>query len=263
MLVAVGSFKGSPGATSATLALAAGWPMQAAGVEADPSGGDFAVRLRTGDGDALPERPSVLSLAAEARSNMGVPELVARFAIETAPGVRVVQGFTDPARAHGLVGLWPDLARALSTSSMDVIVDVGRLTSTTAAGPILQSADAIVVVCRAELGSIVHLRERIGPMAGLGRGRQGIYPLVVTPHRQAKPDVAEVTEVLQATSGVVPGVTYRQVLSLAYDPGGMRRLYAGDEPGGKLGRAPLLRSARALASALYDDVTSAQRQEVG
>lgn len=263
MLVAVGSFKGSPGATSATLALAAGWPMQAAAVEADPAGGDLPVRLRTRDGDALPERPSVLSLAGEARSNLGIPELVARFAIETAPGVNVVQGFTDPARAHGLVGLWPDLARSLSQAAMDVIVDVGRLTATTAAAPILQSADAIVVVCRAELGSVVHLRERIGPMAGLGRGRQGIYPLVVSPQRQANADVADVTEVLRATTGVVPGVTYRQVLSLAYDPGGMRRLYAGDDPSGKLGRTPLLRSARKLGATLYDDVTSVQRQEVG
>lgn len=263
MLVAVGSFKGSPGATSTTLALAAGWPMPAAGVEADAAGGDLAVRLRTRDGDALPERPSVLSLAAEARSSNDVPELVARFAIETAPDVRIVQGFTDPSRAQGLVGLWPDLARALSQASVDVIVDVGRLTANTAAAPILQAADAIVVTCRAELGSIVHLRERIGPMAGLGRRRQGIYPLLVTPQRQADSDVGEVTEVLRSTIGVVPGVTYRRVLSLAYDPVGMRRLYAGDDPRGKLGRSPLIRSARKLASTIYDDVGSVRQQEVG
>ncbi|MGH3357663.1 MAG: hypothetical protein ACRDO7_02590, partial [Nocardioidaceae bacterium] len=205
----------------------------------------------------------VLSLAAEARSSTSAPSLVGRFAIETAPDVRIVQGFTDPSRAHGLVGLWPDLARSLSLAEMDVIVDVGRLTSTTAAAPILQAADAIVVVCRAELGSVVHLRERIGPMAGLGRRRQGVYPLVVTPQRQAEADVAEVTEVLRATMGVVPGVTYRRVLSLAYDPTGMRRLYAGDDPRGKLARSPLIRSARKLAATIYDDTTTARQQEVG
>lgn len=260
MLIAVGSFKGSPGATSAALALAAGWPMPAAAVEADAAGGDLPIRLRTRDGDSLPERPSVLSLAAEARSSNDIPSLVTQYAIETAPELRVVQGFTDPGRAHGLIGLWPDLARALSLASVDVIVDVGRLTASTAAAPILQAADVILVACRAELGSVVHLRERIGPMSGLGRGPQAVYPLVVTPHRQAAADTAEIVEVLRSTPGVVPGVTYRDVLSLAYDPAALRRLESGDSPRGKLGRTPLLRSARKVAAAVYDEVTTARRE---
>lgn len=254
MLVAVGSFKGSPGATSAALALAAGWPLPAVAVEADPDGGDLGVRARTAQGEALPERPSVLSLAADARSATALEGLVGRVAAEVAPGVRVVQGFLDPGRAHGLRTLWPDLAKALQTSEVHVVVDVGRLVPTSAAGPIIRAADALVVAVRGEVGSVSHLRERIASMAGTGPGRQALYPLVVSPMRGLGSDVGEVAEILDASSGVVAGVTYREVLGLAHDSGALVQLQAGGDPSGRLRRTALMRTAREAAQTIYDGV---------
>lgn len=63
MLVAVVSVKGSPGVTTFSLALAARWPVPARTlvVEADPSGGDIALRF------SLASTPGLVSLAAAAR----------------------------------------------------------------------------------------------------------------------------------------------------------------------------------------------------
>ena len=253
MLVAVGSFKGSPGATSAALAMAAAWPMPAVAVEADPDGGDLAVRIRTADGESLPERPSVLSLAADARSATDLDGLVGQVAADVSSGVRVVQGFLDPGRAHGLRSLWPDLAKALQAANVHVIVDVGRLVPTSAAGAVIRAADALVVAVRGELGSVAHLRERIASMAGSGRDRQGLYPLAIAAARELPAVVGEVAEVLDSAKGVVAGVTYQQVLGLAHDPRGLMQLQEGGDPKGRLRRTALLRSAREAAETIHDN----------
>src|SRR4051812_29041479 len=66
VLVALCSDKGSPGTTTASVALASCWPSPAAVVEADPYGGDLAIRIRTETGAVLPETPTVLTLATAA-----------------------------------------------------------------------------------------------------------------------------------------------------------------------------------------------------
>ena len=88
MLIGVCSDKGSPGATTTALTLASVWPTRALVVEADPNGGDLAIRLRTKDGAALPEAPTVLTVAAAARTT-GSPDLTVRYAHRLTEGVSV------------------------------------------------------------------------------------------------------------------------------------------------------------------------------
>ena len=61
MLLAVCSDRGAPGATTVALALAAARGLPSVVVEADPYGGDLAVRCRI-DGNPLPPTPTVLGL---------------------------------------------------------------------------------------------------------------------------------------------------------------------------------------------------------
>ena len=69
MLIAVGSVKGSPGATTFGLALAAQWPDSGPRIlaELDPSGGDLAARF------ALSLSPGLVSLAAAVRAGRCFP----------------------------------------------------------------------------------------------------------------------------------------------------------------------------------------------
>ena len=68
MFVALCGDKGSPGVTTTALALASAWAGHAVVVEADPAGGDLAIRLHP-EGSALPETPTVLSVATAARGD--------------------------------------------------------------------------------------------------------------------------------------------------------------------------------------------------
>ena len=61
MLFAVCSDRGAPGSTTMALALAAARGLPSVVLEADPYGGDLAVRCRIG-GDPLPTTPTVLGL---------------------------------------------------------------------------------------------------------------------------------------------------------------------------------------------------------
>ena len=67
MFIALCGDKGSPGVTTTALVLASAWAGQAIAVEADPAGGDLAIRLHPG-GSTLPETPTVLSVATAARA---------------------------------------------------------------------------------------------------------------------------------------------------------------------------------------------------
>jgi cellulose biosynthesis protein BcsQ len=66
-LVTVMSAKGAPGATTTAMLLAALWPQDTLLVDADPSGGDVALRLPRLDGRALDRDRGLLSLLPLAR----------------------------------------------------------------------------------------------------------------------------------------------------------------------------------------------------
>jgi hypothetical protein len=167
MLVAVVSVKGSPGVTTFSLALAARWPVPARTlvVEADPSGGDIALRF------SLASTPGLVSLAAAARQSHD-PGLVWQHAQCLPGGLPVVSAppDTDGARAALSALAEPitgaELIRtAANPPDTAVIVDCGRIDAGSAALPIVRSADALVLLSRAHADDLAHLARRL-PVIG-------------------------------------------------------------------------------------------------
>lgn len=167
MLVAVVSFKGSPGVTTFSVALAARWPAptQPVLVEADPSGGDIATRF------CLPSSPGLLSLAAAARGSAD-PGLLWQHTQALPGGLLAVTAPPDADLTRGaLLTLTTDspsagLIRA-SARRPDVVViaDCGRVDHASAAMSIVREADALVLLTRAHADDLAHLARRL-PAAG-------------------------------------------------------------------------------------------------
>lgn len=187
MLIGIGSFKGSPGATVLGLGLAAVWP-GARGtvfVEADPSGGDIAVWHETG------EDPGLVSFVAAGRrspsparddrdshdrAGLATPRRVdvMEHAYDLGNQLYAVPGPVDAEQARAAVGLLadrPDLLRApLRTADggpLDaVVVDFGRLEP--AAFETLHAAvDVMLVVSGSEVRDLAHLAARGPALADL------------------------------------------------------------------------------------------------
>lgn len=156
MLVGICSVKGSPGATTAMLALAARWPVgDPLVIEADPAGGDLAARHR------LPASPGLVSLAAAARRQSSA-ELLAEHSQQLPGGLRVVPGPVAAEQARAALGVLTTrgvraMRAAASPQDAAVLVDVGRLDSSSPALPLIRGADALVVMARPRADELSHV----------------------------------------------------------------------------------------------------------
>lgn len=173
MLVAVGSVRGAPGATTLVLAVASRWRAvvgrPAVVVEADPDGGCLAARL------GLAARPGLTELAGAARSGLADPGDVWAFAQTARPsgGRREVTVVVGPAAAEpahaALRAAAEPLGAGLGTAvDHDVIVDAGRLRPGSPALPLVAGADERLVVTGGELEAVVALTSRRDLLTGLG-----------------------------------------------------------------------------------------------
>lgn len=183
MLVAVASVKGSPGVTTLCLALAACWPdpTGAIVVEADPAGGDVAMRF------GLAQSPGLLSLAAAARGGVAThgrrikdAGLLWRHAQSLPGDVSVVASPPDAARARGALamlaapdptgGLGPGALRAAAAHPGTVLVaDCGRVDPGSPVMPLLRSADVMVMLTGAHADELAHLARRIPEIGAWSR----------------------------------------------------------------------------------------------
>ena len=187
MMIAVVSVKGSPGVTTLCLALAACWPDPAAAimVEADPAGGDVAMRF------GLAPSPGLLSLAAAARGRAGTrgeggarpaegAELVWRHAQALPGNVPVVAAPPDAGRARGALAVLaaPDRAAGLNLGPLRavaahpgavLVVDCGRVDEGSPVMPVLRSADVMVVLSGAGADDLAHLARRIPEIGAWSR----------------------------------------------------------------------------------------------
>jgi hypothetical protein len=122
-------------------------------VEADPAGGDLALRLD------LRLDPGLGSLAAAARHGAS-PDTLWRHTQALTPGAGVV---VAPPSAHeaalALSSGGPALAAALASaaSAALVVVDAGRTGPDTPAGPLLHGAAAVVAVTRPHADHVAHV----------------------------------------------------------------------------------------------------------
>jgi MinD-like ATPase involved in chromosome partitioning or flagellar assembly len=240
VIVAACSDKGSPGVTTVVTLLGLVWPNERVVAEMDPAGTDLALRLRLG-----PE-PTVLALAADARA--GLPGGVLRYAQSTALGVPVVVGAETAERFGPMARLWPQVATETARWPGTVLADLGRMQPGNPALAVAQAATVVLVVARATVEGLHHLRHRVTELAaavGTADGvRSRLAVVMVCPSRGADTTVGQVRAVLDAAGLPVPVAGY-----VAEDPAAAAALWIGPVTK-SLARSELVRSAGTLAETL-------------
>ncbi|NLT55724.1 MAG: hypothetical protein GXX79_14445 [Actinomycetales bacterium] len=200
-VVAFCSAKGSPGVTTSALLVAALWPRRVLLVDADPAGGDVALRLPGTDGLALDTRRGMLTLLPMARRALD-PFALYQHAQELSGGVPVLAGLAGPEQAGAVGELWTELARAFAAlPGADVIVDAGRVHSHAVHLSLLRQADVVAWVLRPTVAGVVHARERLRLVGPALRRIDGTFPrigLVVVAPVDARDEVDEVGHAIHA-----------------------------------------------------------------
>ena len=237
-LYALVSAGGSPGVTTAAIALALNWPAPAIVAECDPSGGDILAGLLSGH---VPARRGLMEHAIEAGRNpeAGAASLSAQLIPLDEEGTRLVlPGLTDPRQTAGLASAWPAVAAALAAQPADVIADCGRLDS----GPgqplaVLSAARTVGIVLRPTLRQVWSARPRVEMISGLLGDKSRLTLLLNGPGTRSAREVAHALSV--PVTAVLPADS-RTASLLSDGLGGQRQLSS----------APLMRSAWAAGQAL-------------
>ncbi|MGO9911278.1 MAG: hypothetical protein ACLPQS_08985 [Acidimicrobiales bacterium] len=168
-LITIASAKGSPGSTSLAVLLARELASRREGrvpvaclVDADPDGGDLALRL------GLDPVPGAATLALAGRHGFDESLLVAHSqSTHSLPGVAVVPGISGRAQRSVVEWLAGPLARAASPMSVPVVVDAGRVDAMTSRD-LFELSDCILVACRSDTASIVHARSALVSLVAEG-----------------------------------------------------------------------------------------------
>ncbi|MEV5825036.1 hypothetical protein AB0L25_05610 [Spirillospora sp. NPDC052242] len=281
-VIALAADKGAPGVTTAAVALGAVWPRPVLVAECDQAGGDLVYRLpaaeEAGNGGILNPSRGLLSLAATARRGLR-PDQIAEHCQRLVGGLDVLVGITNAEQAQAMTWLWGPLGRAFAgLDPVDVIVDCGRLGAGSPLTDLLREADLVVLLTRATLEQVAHLRERVSALSAELRGGPPLGVLVLADPRDFRGSVAEVDRIIagaarardrtnDAASGgpgasgepgpPAPPVTV--LGGLALDPKGAD-LLAG-RWGGRLDRSLLIRSAREVAGELAGRVAASPRRD--
>ncbi|GAA4374837.1 hypothetical protein AB0C69_33395 [Actinomadura sp. NPDC048032] len=267
-LIALAADKGAPGVTTAAVALGAVWPRPVLVAECDQAGGDLVYRLPSaqpdGDADGGMLNPSrgLLSLAATARRGLR-PDQVAEHCQRLSGGLDVLVGVTNAEQAHAMTWLWGPLGRAFAgLAPVDVIADCGRLGAASPLIDLMHEADLVVLLTRATLEQVAHLRERVAALTAELRGGPPVGVLVLADPRDFRGSIAEVDRILAGVRGRAadaaqgpppPDVTV--LGGLALDPKGADLLSG--SWGGRLDRSLLIRSAREVAADLVGRLPAA------
>lgn len=244
--IAMLSAKGSPGVTTAALALSTVWPQvhpdrRVLLAECDPAGGDIASGYLRG---GLDGSHGLAALAAQRSPDAVAAVWEQVLALDDEGRRLLLPGLSDPLQAVGIGTAWSALASALNglgqqDPPIDVLVDLGRMR--TAHEPVLlrQQVDHVVLVVRSTLSAIAAARAAATELASPADGRQSkVSCLVVGSGRPYK-----ATEISEAIALPIVGV-------LPYDARSAETFSAGVPAGRRLSRSPLLRSARELSAAL-------------
>jgi hypothetical protein len=224
--VALGSMKQAPGVTTTALAIAAVWPAhrRVLVAEVDPSGGDLAARYD------LPVDRGLASLTAARDRHPGSAWAHVQ---ELPGGLPVLAGPASEAETEMALRVVGSRLRSLVGASADLIADCGRLHAHSAALPVAESSDLLLIVARPQRCELVHVAARLPALRSMTRS----IALVLTgggPY-----PAAEVAEAL--------GV---EVLGeLPHDELGAEFL-SGRRPLRSVSRLPLFRAARALVRRL-------------
>jgi MinD-like ATPase involved in chromosome partitioning or flagellar assembly len=160
-VVGVYSVKGAPGATTTAMLLASLWPRPAVLIDADPAGGDVAVRLPAPDGRPLDPAKGLLTLLPGARRAVS-PEAVLDHAQEVLGGGRVIAGVEGPEQAAAAESAWIALGDALRRlPTHDAVVDLGRLDSRSPVLPLAARVDVALAVVAGTVAGVYSARTRL------------------------------------------------------------------------------------------------------
>lgn len=242
-MLIVASVKGSPGVTTTALLIGALWPRPITLVEADPSGGDIALRMPGASGQPLDPGRGLVSLVAAGRRSL-YAQLVHDHAQQIIGGLYVIAGVGAPEQAAA-IHQWNELAELLSRlPGRDVVADLGRIGAGTPQNALLDSASALCVVTGTVPSQIVHVRERLRRLREAHRTLPPIHVLVNAPAKRSRA-VREVREVLEQSDVEVSGVHH-----LAHDRAGAD-FFLG-QVSGKPQRTHLVRSAHPIVAELAE-----------
>jgi hypothetical protein len=190
-LYALVSAGGSPGVTTAALALTLTWPSPVILAECDPSGGAVLAGLLCGHVSAshgLMQHAMEAGRGVQAAAASLPGQLVPLDANRTRT---VLAGLTDPRQSTGLAPAWPGVAAALAAQASDVIADCGRLD----AGPgqplaVLAAARTVALVLRPTLRQVWSARSRVDMLSQLLGGTARLAVLLTATGAHTAREVA-------------------------------------------------------------------------
>jgi hypothetical protein len=247
-LYALVSAGGSPGVTTAALALSLGWPGQVILAECDPSGGDILAGLFAGH---MPARNGLLALAIEAGQSPDAaaaalwPQLIE---LDDERGRLLLAGISDPRQGTALAPAWPMLAATLAAQPADVIADCGRFDTAGGPEPVLTVANLVVLVLRPSLRQVSKARPRVEMLTQTLGGSSRMALLLVgegthsprevgralgIPVTATLPDDAKAAAVLSDGTGSRRGLQARPLIRAAGPAGRALREAAGSAPAGQ------------------------------
>lgn len=265
-LIALAADKGSPGVTTAAVALSAVWPRRALLAEVDTAGGDLVYRSASANGGPLDPNTGMLSLAATARRGLA-PEQLWEHSQRLSGGLDVLVGLGTAEQSAGLAGQWGTLGRAFASladspqpdAAADVIADCGRIGPETASVPLFEHAALVLLIARGEPEQIARVRDRAAALSSrLHGGQRGAaqlaQPLIGVLLIAETQGVAKVAS--QVNDMLVASRAGAQVLGvLAHDTSGAEQL-AGRRRG-RVEKSLLVRSVRKVALDLHQQYGAA------
>lgn len=156
-LLSVINAKGSPGATQSAASLAAVWPeADRVLVEADPAGGVLAARWR------LQSRPSMVDVSASLITARDERAALDAGIQETTFLDEPLQVVCAPIQRTGasaaLTRVLSQNPKVFTPADRWVIADVGRIAPGSVAWPLLARSDAVLMVLRGDVESVLALR---------------------------------------------------------------------------------------------------------
>jgi hypothetical protein len=245
-LISLMSAKGAPGTTTTTMLLANLWPAPSILVDADPLGGDIAMRL-PGEHGPLDPGQGLMSLLPAARRGLE-PQTVVAHAQTALGGQQVLAGLPGPEQAVAAAPLWPSLAQAFArVPGIDVFADAGQVSSRSTHLAMVEASSALLCVYRPRAWSAIHTRRRLESLEGQLRDRQTRVGIVCV---AAPSDSHDVAAAAQTITAGLPWVT--DYGTVAHDPATVV-IYEGGEVF-RPERSLLARSGHTLARRLYADL---------
>lgn len=258
-LIALAADKGSPGVTTAAVALSAVWPRRALLAEVDTAGGDLVYRGAADHGGPLDPNTGMLSLAAAARRGLAAEQLW-EHAQRLSGGLDVLVGLGNAEQSAGLAGQWDTLGRAFASlavsprqeAAADVIADCGRIGPDAPSVALFPHAALVLLVARGEPEQIARVRDRAaalsqrlhGGQRGMAQLAQPLLGVVLIAEASGAAKIAgQVNDMLVASRAGA------QVLGVvAHDAAGAEQL-AGRRRG-RVEKSLLVRSVRKVAADL-------------